>query len=176
MSRIGKRPVEIPKGVTVQREGPRINIQGPKGKLYYLIPEGVTVEQKEGKLLVCRAEEGSRSRSQHGVSQAVLHNMVQGVAQPFQKELEIQGVGYRAEVKGNQLRLSLGFSHPVLFPIPEGILIKVGGQTKLEIAGCDKVLVGQVAANIRRLKPPEPYQGKGIRYKGEYIRLKVGKA
>lgn len=176
MSRIGKRAVAIPKGVTVKVDGSRVDIAGPQGKLYYLLPEGISVEQKEGTLMVKRSAETLAARSQHGVSQAVLQNRIQGVVQPFQKDLEIQGVGYRAEVTGSQLKLSLGFSHPVLFPIPEGIQIKVAGQTKVSISGCDKVLVGQVAANLRRLKRPEPYQGKGIRYKGEHIHRKVGKA
>lgn len=176
MSRIGKRPITIPKEVTVKTEGRRVDIQGPKGKLCTLIPEGIAVEQKGGSLAVTRLEESAKARSQHGVTQAVLNNMVRGVVEPFQKELEIQGVGYRAEVKGNQLQLSLGFSHPVLIGIPEGIQIKVAAQTKLAISGCDKILVGQVAANIRDLKPPEPYQGKGIRYQGEHVRRKVGKA
>lgn len=176
MSRIGKRPIAIPKGVTLKIAGERIDIIGPKGELSFRIPEGIVVEHKDGKLTVGRKAEGSQARSQHGVSQALLQNMVCGVVEPFQKELEIQGVGYRAEVKGNQLQLSLGFSHPVLFPIPEGIQVKVAAQTKLAISGCDKVLVGQVAANIRKLRPPEPYQGKGIRYQGEHVRRKVGKA
>ena len=176
MSRIGKRPIAVPKGVTVKIEGKRIDVHGPKGELHYLIPEGVLVEQKVGRVLVGRSQETTLGRSQQGVSQAVLQNMVTGVVEPFQRELEIQGVGFRAEVKGNQLQLSLGFSHPVLFPIPKGIQISVAAQTKLAISGCDKVLVGQVAANIRKLKRPEPYQGKGIRYKGEHVRHKVGKA
>lgn len=176
MSRIGKRPIATPKGVTVTIEGKRVDIKGPKGELYYLIPDGVAVVFQEDQLKVTRAGADGSARARHGVSQAVLKNMVQGVTELFQRDLEIQGVGYRAEVKGNQLQLSLGFSHPVLFPIPAGIQIKVASQTKVTISGCDKVLVGQVAANIRRLRPPEPYQGKGIRYLGEHIRRKVGKA
>lgn len=176
MSRIGKKPIPIPQGVQVTLQGSQLLVKGPKGTIPFWLPNKVGVEQKEGQLTVNRKEESREARSQHGVSQTVIQNMVKGVLNPFSKALDIQGVGYRAEVKGKNLVLSLGFSHPVLFSIPEGIQVKVTNQTQLEIIGCDKVLVGQIAATIRKLRPPEPYQGKGIRYKGEIVRRKVGKA
>lgn len=176
MSRIGKRPIKIPQGVQANVQGLQVAVKGPKGSLSCHIPESIQVEQKEGTLLLTRKDESLAARSNHGVTQTVIQNMVQGVVEGFTRELEIQGVGYRAEVKGKDLQLSLGFSHPVLFPIPEGIQIKVNNQTQIAITGCDKVQVGQLAADLRRLRPPEPYQGKGIRYKGETVRRKVGKA
>lgn len=176
MSRIGKKPIVLPSGVQVTEQASKITVKGPKGTLNYTLPPHISLEQKEGKLHLRRKEESVAARSLHGVSQTTLQNMVKGVVENFSKDLEIQGVGYRAEVKGKNLQLSLGFSHPVLFPIPEGIVVKVASQTQVEIIGCDKVLVGQVAATIRKLRPPEPYQGKGIRYKGEVVRRKVGKA
>lgn len=176
MSRIGRRPVTVPAGVQITQEEGRLSIKGPKGALQMSIPERLEIAQKEGRLWVRRKEETAGTRALHGVCQKGIQNMVDGVTRGFTKELEIQGVGYRAEVQGENLKLSLGFSHPVLYPIPEGIQIKVANQTALSIEGYDKVLVGQVAATIRQLKPPEPYQGKGIRYKGEVVRKKVGKA
>lgn len=176
MSRIGKRIIEIPQGVQVTLAQREIAVKGPKGTLHFKIPGKIDVVQKDGKILVTRQEEVSTVRALHGACQSVILNMVKGVTEGFIKELDIQGVGFRAEVQGHNLKLSLGFSHPVLFPIPEGIQVKVANQTAVVIQGFDKVLVGQVAANIRKLKPPEPYQGKGIRYKGEIIVKKVGKA
>ena len=176
MSRIGRKPVDVVKGVTVEIQGNRVTVKGPKGTMKAEIPAVIELAQKEGKVFVTRKEETRKGRSLHGSIQSLVHNMVLGVTTGFVKELEIQGVGFRAEMKGKDLQLSLGFSHPVLFPIPEGIHVKVANQTGLTIDGCDKVLVGQIAANIRELKPPEPYQGKGIRYKGEVVRKKVGKA
>lgn len=176
MSRIGKRAVEIPKGVQITLAQRDIAVKGPKGTLHFRIPEKIDVLEKDGKILVTRQEEASPVRALHGACQSVIFNMVKGVTDGFTKDLEIQGVGYKAEVQGHHLKMSLGFSHPVLFPIPEGIQIKVANQTGVVIQGFDKVLVGQVAANIRKLKLPEPYQGKGIRYKGEIIEKKVGKA
>lgn len=175
MSRIGKRPVLIPEGVSVTCSNEAIHVKGPKGNLSFSIPALVQVAVKDGKVFVTRKEESRFARSRQGVTQSLIQNMVSGVKQGFSKQLEIQGVGFRADVQGKNLNLSLGFSHPVAFPIPEGIQVKVANQTKISIEGCDKVLVGQIAANIRGLKPPEPYQGKGIRYLNETVRRKAGK-
>lgn len=176
MSRIGKRPIPVPKGVEIKLEERRLSVKGPKGNLSFRLPAGMEFAQKEGAIHVTRAVETPKTRELHGVTQAVIQNMVHGVTQGYNRELEIEGVGFKADLQGKNLKLSLGFSHPVLYPIPEGIQIKVTNQTSLSIQGCDKRLVGQVAADIRRLKVPEPYQGKGIRYRGEVIRRKVGKA
>jgi len=176
MSRIGKRTIDVSKGVTVDVQGLSVTVKGPKGTLHHQMPSGLDISQKEGKLTVTRQQETREGRSLHGVNQSLINNMVKGVTDGFAKDLEIQGVGFKAEVKGKNLQLNLGFSHLILFPIPEGIQIKVTNQTAVTIEGCDRSLVGQVAANIRELKMPEPYQGKGIRYKGEIIVRKVGKA
>lgn len=176
MSRVGRKPIEMPKGVSTEIKGALLTVKGPLGSLSFKIPLLVEVSPKDGKIVVTRKEETLKGRSLHGSCQAVIQNMVKGVTDGFRKELEIQGVGFRAEMKGKNLQLSLGFSHPVLFPISEGIQMKVANQTNITVEGCDKALVGQVAANIRGLKPPEPYQGKGIRYKGEVVHKKVGKA
>lgn len=176
MSRIGKKPVVIPQGVQVTLGAETVSVKGPKGQLSLSVRSVIAVEQKEGKLFLTRKEEGPKVRALHGAYQSILKNMVQGVTEGFTKELELQGVGFRADMQGKNLKLSLGFSHPVHFPIPEGIQVKVTNQTAVAIQGIDKTLVGQIAASLRQLKPPEPYQGKGIRYKGEVVRKKVGKA
>lgn len=175
MSRVGKKPVLVSQGVTTTLKDGVLNVKGPKGSLNFKIPPLVKVTIEDGKILVTRAKEDRLSRAQHGLVRNLVQNMVQGVTQNFSKELDIQGVGFRAELKGKNLQLALGFSHPVLFPVPEGIQIQVANQTRVSISGCDKELVGQTAANIRDLKPPEPYQGKGIRYLGEVVKQKVGK-
>ncbi|OGQ04007.1 MAG: 50S ribosomal protein L6 [Deltaproteobacteria bacterium RIFCSPLOWO2_01_44_7] len=175
MSRVGRRPVLLGQGVTANVAKETFSVKGPKGNLSRKFPEEIDVVIQEGNVLVSRKSEDRLARAKHGMMRNLIQNMVQGVSQGFTKELDIQGVGYRAELKGKNLQLALGFSHPVLFPIPEGIQIQVANQTKLTISGCDKELVGQTAANIRGLKPPEPYQGKGIRYLNEVVKRKVGK-
>lgn len=175
MSRVGRKPVLLSKEVQVEIKQDLLTIKGPKGVLTFAIPSLVTVKKEEGQIVVLRKQEDRLSKAQHGLVRNLIQNMVSGVTQTFSKSLEIQGVGYRAEMKGKALQLSLGFSHPVLFPVPEGIQIEMKKPTELTIRGCDKHLVGQTAARIRQLKLPEPYQGKGIRYAGEVVRRKVGK-
>ena len=177
MSRIGKAPITVPSGVEVSINGANITVKGPKGSLTRTLVGGITVRQEENTLLVERPDDARESRSLHGLSRALVSNMVVGVTQGFVKELDIVGVGYRAEAKGtNALRLNLGFSHPVDFPGPEGISFEVPVQTRIIVKGIDKELVGQVAANIRSIRKPEPYKGKGVRYLNERILRKAGKA
>lgn len=175
MSRIGKAPIKILKGADLKINGSSIEVKGPKGKLSYNVPEGITLEMEGDELKVVRPDETKKSRSLHGLSRSMINNMVEGCVNGFVIKLDIEGVGFRAEMKGNRLVLSLGFSHPVLVIPPDGIEFKTPAQTKLEIHGADKQLVGEVAAKIRRLRKPEPYKGKGIKYEGEYIRRKAGK-
>lgn len=178
MSRIGKKPVALPAGVTVEVKGSTVRVQGPKGaEELTLLPE-VTVTVQEGQLLVERRDDTEQSRARHGLMRQLIANIVNGVSNGFEKRLEIIGVGYKAQVKGKILALSLGFSHPVDLPVPDGIEIVPDEQNKnvLIIRGINKQLVGQVAANIRSLRPPEPYKGKGVRYLGEHVRRKQGKA
>jgi large subunit ribosomal protein L6 len=174
MSRIGRKPISIPQGVKVQVGGTSVEVQGPKGKLHVPLPAGIQVEQKDKELQANR--DGEEQRALHGLTRALLANAVHGVTQGFTKELDIVGVGYRAEVKGKNVVFSLGFSHPVEFPIPEGIQISVAQQTHVVVTGADKAQVGQVAANIRGLRPPDPYKQKGIRITGEVLKKKAGKA
>ena len=177
MSRIGKAPIAVPSGVEVSINGADITVKGPKGSLTRTLVGGITVRQEENTLLVERPDDARESRSLHGLSRALVSNMVVGVTQGFVKELDIVGVGYRAEAKGtNALRLNLGFSHPVDFPGPDGISFEVPVQTRIIVKGIDKELVGQVAANIRSIRKPEPYKGKGVRYVDERILRKAGKA
>jgi large subunit ribosomal protein L6 len=176
MSRIGKAPINVPSGVDVSINGSTITVKGPKGTLSRTLIGGITVRQEENTLLVERPDEARESRSLHGLSRALVNNMVVGVTDGFVKELDIVGVGYRAESKGaNALRLNLGFSHPVDFPGPDGITFEVPTQTRIIVKGIDKELVGQVAANIRSIRKPEPYKGKGVRYLNERILRKAGK-
>jgi large subunit ribosomal protein L6 len=175
MSRIGKQPVAIPDGVTVTVGDESISVKGPKGKLDRSLPGQITVSVEDGQVVFARPDDKKENRSLHGLVRALTNNMVVGVTDGFAKGLEIEGVGYRAEVKGNTLVLTLGFSHPVEMPVPDGLSVKMDGNTKLSVEGVDKQAVGQFAADIRRLRPPEPYKGKGIRYAGEHIRRKVGK-
>lgn len=176
MSRIGNKPVDIPEKVKVNvgNDG-AVSVEGPKGKLSWKLPRDISAKIDNGKVSVARGAETRSARALHGLSRALVHNMVQGVSEGFSKQLEIEGVGFKAAVQGQNLNLSLGFSHPVLFPIPKEIKITVTDNTKLMIQGIDKKLVGQVAADIRRYYPPEPYKGKGVRYAGEQIRRKEGK-
>ncbi len=176
MSRIGKMPVTIPSGVDIRLEGVRLTVKGSKGELRRSIAEGVSIEIEDGIATVTRINDTSESRALHGLTRALLANMVQGVTDGFQKELEINGVGYRAALKGSDLELQVGFSHPVVVDAPDGISFDVPEPTKVIVSGIDKEKVGQVAADIRKVRPPEPYKGKGIRYSGEYVRRKAGKA
>lgn len=176
MSRVGKKPVLLPSGVSAQLEGREVLVKGPKGTLRLTLPRLIDVAIKDGQIVVTPRQTDRFGKSEHGLARNLIQNMVKGVTDMFAKELEIQGVGFRAEVKGPILQLALGFSHPIEFAIPEGIKVSVVKQTELTVQGCDRKLVGQICAEIRGLKPPEPYQGKGIRYKGEIVRRKVGKA
>ena len=176
MSRIGKRPINIPNKVTIGIEGSHISVKGPKGELSRVLPAAVTVEQSGETLLVLRRDESRSSRQLHGLSRTLVANMVEGVSQGFQTRLEIQGVGYRAQVQGRNLNLNVGYSHPVQISPPEGIQLAVEGNTNVIVSGFDKELVGNIAAQIRDVRPPEPYKGKGIRYVGEVVRRKAGKA
>ena len=175
MSRIGKSPVAIPDGVTVTYADPEVKVKGPKGSLVTALPDGIQVEIAEGEIRLSRPDDRRQYRSLHGLARALTANMVTGVTEGFSKALEIQGVGYRAEVKGKVLVIRVGYSHPVEMPVPEGLSVKVDANTKLVVEGIDKQLVGQFAADIRSVRPPEPYKGKGIRYRGERVRRKVGK-
>ncbi len=174
MSRIGRKPIAVPAGVKVQISDHAVDVQGPKGKLSVPLPPGIRFEQKDGALVAVRQTD--EQRALHGLARALVANAVHGVTQGFKKELDIVGVGYRAEVKGKSVSFSLGYSHPVGFPIPEGIQISVDKQTHLVVSGVDKHLVGQVTANIRGLRPPDPYKQKGIRLVGERLKKKAGKA
>jgi len=175
MSRIGKQPVSIPAGVKVAVAGSKVNVEGPKGKLDREIPGRIAVEVKGAEVVVSRPDDTRQSKAMHGLVRSLINNMVLGVTKGFEKELHIEGVGYRAAVTGSKLNLTLGYSHPVEFDIPKGITITVDQQTEVKVAGIDKELVGQVAANIRFLREPEVYRGKGVRYKDEVIRRKAGK-
>ncbi|MCD6486308.1 MAG: 50S ribosomal protein L6 [Syntrophobacterales bacterium] len=176
MSRIGKKPIEIPDGVKIRRDGSLITVEGPKGTLSREIPEGVEVILEENAILVNTGSGDRRERSLHGLVRTLIANMVTGVSKGFEKSLEIVGVGYRGEVKGDTLVLLIGYSDPVKYKILEGITVKVDKQVNVVVSGIDKELIGRVASEIRDLKKPEPYKGKGIRYKGEYVRKKVGKS
>ncbi len=176
MSRVGRNPITLPGQVKIQIEGNLVQVEGPKGKLSHRIPDGIRVERADTQLLVKREADDSQSKSLHGLTRTLVDNMVQGVTQGFVKELEIQGVGYRAQVSPGKLEVYVGFTHPVIYPIPPGIAIETPKPTQLVVRGIDKALVGQVAARIRSFSPPEPYKGKGIRYVGEVVRRKAGKA
>lgn len=174
MSRIGHKPIPVPSGVKVALPGGRVEVQGPKGKLAVPLPAGIQFEQKEGVLTATRATE--QHRAVHGLARALVANAVRGVTEGFKKDLDIVGVGYRAELKGKAVNFALGYSHPVVFPIPEGITITVEKQTHLVVSGADKGQVGQVAADLRALRPPDPYKQKGVRITGERLKKKAGKA
>jgi large subunit ribosomal protein L6 len=175
MSRIGRAPVVIPSGVRVGHAEGTVSIEGPKGALSARIPDGITVEIESEQVRLQRNDEKKKTRALHGLARALVSNMVTGVTEGFMKELEIHGVGYRADVSGKTLKLAVGFSHPVDLAIPEGLSVSLQ-DGKVRIEGIDRQLVGQFAANVRSLRPPEPYKGKGIRYVGERVRRKVGKA
>lgn len=177
MSRIGKMPIEIPNGVEVEIKGSYVRVKGPKGELKHTFPPVVDIKLEKGIVSVERKSEEKFDRMMHGTARAVINNMVTGVSAGFEKNLEIHGVGYRAEVKGKTLVLNVGFSHTVEIEAPDGITYEVGElNNTIKILGYDKQVVGQIAAEIRKVRPPEPYKGKGIRYVGEYVRRKAGKA
>lgn len=175
MSRVGKMPVPIPSGVKCELTGSHLKVTGPKGFLEREFDPDMSISVDESELVVTRPSDRADHRAKHGLTRSLINNMVVGVSQGFQKVLKIEGVGYRASLQGKALNLTLGFSHPVLVEPPEGIAIELDGNQTIKISGIDKQLVGQVAANVRALKKPEPYKGKGIRYDGEYVRRKVGK-
>lgn len=175
MSRIGKIPIAVPKGVDVKIDAREISVKGPKGQLRMTAPDRVTVERKDGNVIVTRHGDDKQAKAYHGMTQRLVRNMVIGVTDGFKKELEIQGVGYRAAAEGNKLTLQLGYSHPVVFELPAGIKVETPKPTSVIVTGYDKQQVGQIAAEIRKFRPPEPYKGKGVRYAGEHVRRKVGK-
>ena len=176
MSRIGKQPVTIPAGVDVTIDGQIVTVKGPKGTLTYEVPAPLTVAQEDGSVVVSRPDEERESRSLHGLARTLIFNNVTGVTEGFSKKLEIVGTGYRVAAKGSGLELSLGYSHSISFDPPEGITFQLEGNNKITVSGTDKQQVGEVAAKIRKLRKPEPYKGKGVRYAGEQVRRKAGKA
>jgi large subunit ribosomal protein L6 len=175
MSRIGRRPIEVPAGVTVTIEPSRVAVAGPLGALSQQVPVRIAIEQQDGRIVVTRPTDRGEDRALHGLTRTLVANMVEGVTKGFEKRLEIQGVGYRAALKGSDLELSVGFSHPVTIKPRQGITFEVPAPTQVVVKGTDKQQVGQTAAEIRDVRPPEPYKGKGIRYEGEHVRRKVGK-
>ncbi|HJR54140.1 MAG TPA: 50S ribosomal protein L6 [Gemmatimonadota bacterium] len=175
MSRIGKQPVAIPSGVTVTIQGRDVRVTGPKGEVGSRLPVEVSARVDDGQVVVERAGEGTRDRAMHGLARSLVANAVEGVTAGFTKKLEIIGVGYRAEASGRTVKLNLGYSHPIEFPVPEGIEVKTPSPTLIEVSGADRQVVGQVAAELRGLRPTEPYKGKGIKYEGEHVRRKAGK-
>ncbi len=176
MSRIGKLPIPVPAGVTVDINGQDVSVKGPKGELKLTISKPITATLEDGSVIVARPDEEAVSKSLHGLTRTLIANNVHGVSQGFTKNLEIVGTGYRAAAKGSGIELSLGFSHPVIVTPPEGVSLAVEGNTKIIVSGIDKQAVGELAANIRKLRKPEPYKGKGVRYEGERVRRKAGKA
>jgi large subunit ribosomal protein L6 len=175
LSRIGRRPIEVPAGVSVSIVAGRVTVNGPNGELSQDVPARMKVEQEDGTIVVTRPTERGPDRALHGLTRTLIANMVEGVTKGFEKRLEIQGVGYRAVLQGTKLELSVGYSHSVTMDAPQGVTFEVPAPTQIIVRGADKQQVGQVAAEIRRVRPPEPYKGKGIRYEGEYVRRKVGK-
>jgi len=175
MSRIGKLPIPVPSGVAVEIEGQTISVKGPKGSLSHTVAEPITVSAEDGTLTVARPDDERESKSLHGLSRTLIANMVLGVTEGYVKPMEIVGTGYRVAAKGNDLEFALGYSHPVLVTAPDGISFKVETPTRFAVEGIDKQKVGEVAANIRKLRKPDPYKGKGVRYRGEVIRRKAGK-
>ncbi|HEU4370381.1 MAG TPA: 50S ribosomal protein L6 [Methylomirabilota bacterium] len=175
MSRIGKQPIPIPPGVKVQVDGGTVRAEGPKGKLAQPVPAGLTPRMADGSLVIDRGSEDRHVRALHGLARALVANMVTGVKDGFERKLEIIGIGYRAQMQGTSIQLALGYSHPVVFPLPAGITAEIDKQTAITLRGADKALLGQTAARLRALRKPDPYKGKGIRYAGETVRRKVGK-
>ncbi len=175
MSRIGKKPIEIPKGVTITKNGSSVKVKGPKGELERKVHPNISIEIKDNELIVTRPDDTKENKALHGLTRALIQNMVDGVLNVFTKTLDIVGVGYRAELKGKNLLLNIGFSHPIYFVPPEDIVLQTPAQTQIVISGIDKQLVGMVAAKIRSIRKPEPYKGKGIKYSDEQIQRKAGK-
>jgi large subunit ribosomal protein L6 len=175
MSRIGRRPIEVPAGVTVDVAPGRVDVKGPLGELSQVVPSRMQIELSDSEIVVSRPTDRGQDRALHGLTRTLIANMVEGVTQGFEKHLEIQGVGYRAQLKGSDLELAMGFSHPVLVTPRPGILFDVPTPTQIVVKGIDKQMVGQTAAEVRKVRPPEPYKGKGIRYRDEQVRRKVGK-
>lgn len=176
MSRIGKRPITIPAKVEVTIEGPFVQVKGPKGDLSRTLPALVTLSQEGAEIKVVRENDSRKARERHGLCRTLVDNMILGVSQGFEKKLEIQGVGYRAQAQGSKLTLNVGYSKPVEMEMPQGISVAVNNNTEVVVSGIDKELVGNIAAKIRAVRPPEVYKGKGIRYQGEFVRRKVGKS
>jgi large subunit ribosomal protein L6 len=176
MSRVGKMPIPVPPGVEVRVDGSHVSVKGPKGELSRDLNPEMKVEQSDGQVVVSRPTDQPRHRAMHGLTRTLVANMVVGVSDGFSKTLELQGVGYRAQMQGRDLVLAVGYSHPVQVPPPEGIDFEVEGTTKIIVRGINREHVGQTAADVRKIRPPEPYKGKGIRYQGEYVRRKAGKA
>jgi large subunit ribosomal protein L6 len=175
MSRIGRQPIELPSGVSVSISPGRVMVNGPLGELSQEVPQRMKVEQQDGSVVVSRPTDRGDDRALHGLTRSLIANMVQGVTGGFEKRLEIQGVGYRASLRGTDLELNVGYSHSVVLKAPDGITFEVPTPTEVLVKGIDKQQVGQTAAEVRKVRPPEPYKGKGIRYEGEYVRRKVGK-
>jgi large subunit ribosomal protein L6 len=175
MSRIGKQPIAIPPKVKVEVKGQKVSVEGPKGKLNWELPRRTSIKVENGKVLISRQGDDDAVKALHGLSRALVNNMVRGVSEGFMKKLEIQGVGFKAAVQGNAVNLSLGYSHPIVYPIPNQIKVTVEENTKLTIEGPDRQVVGEVAAELRGFYPPEPYKGKGVRYVGEHVVRKEGK-
>jgi large subunit ribosomal protein L6 len=176
MSRVGLKPIALPEKVSVKVDGGEVTVEGPKGKLSFPLPEGITLAAEGTEVVVSRATDSRQHKALHGTARSLINNMIIGVSKGFVKDLEIQGVGLRAAVKGSEIDLSLGRSHPLLHPIPAGLTVTVTDNTKIKVEGIDKQLVGQFAAEVRGYYPPEPYKGKGVRYVGEYVRRKEGKS
>ena len=176
MSRIGKLPITVPAGVEVNLNGREVSVKGPKGELSRTIAEGIIIEVEDGTITVKRPDDERESRSLHGLTRSLINNMIVGVTEGFTRKLEIVGTGYRVQAKGSDIEFALGYSHPVSVEAPQGITFTVEGANKLAVSGIDKQQVGEVAANIRKLRKPDPYKGKGVRYEGEQIRRKAGKA
>ena len=176
MSRIGKIPVDIPKNVKIAVNGQTIQVEGPKGKLTCPLPRNIVVEQKDSKVIVTRKNDSKQNSANHGTTRALLRNMMQGVSEGHRKDLEVQGVGFRVAIQGEKLIMNLGFSHQVEYVIPKNVKVTAAKPTEISIEGVDRQVVGQVAAQIRAKKPPEPYKGKGIRYVGEVVKRKQGKS
>ncbi len=175
MSRIGNKPVVIPRGVRVQVVDRRVSAEGPKGKLVQPLPPGLSAKVEDSRVIISRAGEDRKVRALHGLARSLVQNMVAGVKEPFERKLEIVGIGYRAQVQGRAIQLALGYSHPVIFPLPDGITAEIDKQTLITLRGADKALLGETAAKLRMLRKPDPYKGKGIKYSDEVVRRKVGK-
>jgi large subunit ribosomal protein L6 len=175
MSRIGKLPIPIPQGVKIQVDGATVRAEGPKGKLTQPVPSGLTPRVADGTIVIDRASDERHARALHGLARALVANMVTGVKDGFERKLDIVGIGYRAQMQGKNIQLALGYSHPIIFPLPDGVTAEIDKQTAITLRGADKAVLGQTAAKLRALRKPDPYKGKGIKYANEVIRRKVGK-